>query len=93
MSSCGNRSSEVDARCFEIAAELRGLGQYVSFEKVLAVLLQRYGVVCFEALQCGRVDQLPTLTLLMAIDSKVREPLHVYLSLHAPHSDACTGLT
>jgi len=94
MSSCRDRSSEVDARCSEIAAELRGLDQYVSFEKVLTVLLQRYGVGCFEALQCGRVDQLPMLSLLMAIDSKVWR-LRPFVSFPpAPlHSDACNDLT
>ena len=65
------RVKEVSSNCWSITSELREVGQFVSVDKVLTVLLQRYGVVEFGQLMCGELLSIPTLSLLTEINRKV----------------------
>lgn len=67
-----NRISEINDNSLHIIEELCGLYQFPSVDKVLAVLLQRYGVMEFYQLQCGEIASVPSLSLLVQIVNKVQ---------------------
>lgn len=65
------RVDEVNNNCWSIVRELCESGQYATLEKVLTVLLQRYGVYDFNQLLCGDLTGIPTLSLLIELNKKV----------------------
>eukprot|EP01032_Pedospumella_encystans_P014200 gene14200-16325_t len=79
MNSCGvlraevsqERVEEVSNNCWAIIDELSKAGQFVSIDKVLTVLLQRYGVFDFSQLMCGELSNVPIMALLSELNRKV----------------------
>ena len=79
MNSCGvlraevsqERVEEVSYNCWAIIDELSKAGQFVSIDKVLTVLLQRYGVFDFSQLMCGELSNVPIMALLSELNRKV----------------------
>lgn len=66
-----SKLSEVSSHSLQIIEELCTLCQFPSVDKVLAILMQRYGIVDFRQLQCGEFTSIPPLALLAQINSKV----------------------
>jgi len=80
------RVKEVSDNCLAVSDELCKAGQFVSVDKVLTVLLQRYGVFDFSQLMCGELSNVPIMSLLVEINRKVSDylfSLHVYPCLAA----------
>lgn len=65
------RVEEVSNNCWAIIDELSKAGQFVSIDKVLTVLLQRYGVFDFSQLMCGELANVPIMALLSELNKKV----------------------
>ncbi len=70
-----NKVKEIGIRCLDIANELCSIQQFVTTDKVLHVLLQRYGILNFEQLNVGPFYSLPPITLLWELNKKVLLPL------------------
>jgi hypothetical protein len=65
------RQAEVNVRGIHIIVELCSSNQFASFDRVLAVLLQRYGVYSFQQLGCGLLSDIPVFALLIDLCTKV----------------------
>lgn len=74
------RITEVNLHCLQIASELISIGQYVTIEKVLQIILSRYGVNNFEDLGTGSITNVPSLMLLLELNKKVTAFLTSYFS-------------
>lgn len=65
---------EINTHCNEIISELLALNQYVSYEKVYCILLQRYNSLCFNQLlgyDNAVLEDIPTLAILYELSKKV----------------------
>lgn len=64
--------SVVSQQCADISTELASIGQYVTIEKILQVLLQRYNVAVFDQLGLGpSILVVPSLYLVWTLERKV----------------------
>jgi hypothetical protein len=66
-----SRAAVLDSQVHAIVAELCAAQIFPLFERVMTVVLQRYGVQEFAQLCCGPITQIPSLVLLMEIQKKV----------------------
>ncbi len=66
-----SRINEVNENCTRIAEELCSIGQFVTVDKILHVLLQRYSIIAFEQLNIGPFYSLPVVALLWELNKKV----------------------
>ncbi len=67
----GIKIVEVNGNCIQIAAELCSIGQFVTTDKILMVLLQRYNIGFFEQLNVGHFHGLPIISTIWELNKKV----------------------
>jgi hypothetical protein len=93
-----SRSHELNVRCLEIIEELvQKHRQWVSFELLLSVLLDRYSVSRFEELGVGGIEDILCLLLVHNLNHKLNLFLYAYcnkniVALRDLERDACAML-
>ena len=71
MNTASRKAVEVNGNCAQIAEELCSVGQFVTTDKILLVLLQRYNIAFFEQLNVGHFYGLPFILTVWELNKKV----------------------